>query len=250
MTDVRSDIHPRVRSRRKLTTVLVVLVLLGATAFLVWRQYFQTYHLVVVDEGKLYRDGNRSLREFKNTLRKTKPRTVIAVLDEKEYHEPEFVAARELVLSRGLTFHWIPIRAGWYPTAEQVREFLEIASDPAKQPVLYHDDEGIRRAGMMMAAYQETVLGYDDAKTKAAIRAFGHSDRTINEVRRFIDVYDPVAGLTVDLNAERAAATGLAWTPPPTSGPASDTSDPTSDATSATRPTTSDALPAAAPAGE
>src|SRR5688572_15763718 len=204
-----TDVHPpRKRSRR--TQVLALVLLLAVTGFLVWRQYFQTYHLVVVDEGKLYRDGNRSLREFKNTLRKTKPRTVIAVLDEKEYHEPEFVAARELVQSRGLAFHWIPIRAGWYPTAEQVREFLKVANDPAKQPVLYHDDEGIRRAGMMMAAYQETVLGYDDAKAKAAIQAFGHSDRTINDVRRFIDAYDPVKGLTNDLNPTTSASTAPA----------------------------------------
>ena len=202
MTD--TDVH-RARTRPRRVLILGLALLLVGAGFLVWRQFFQTYHLVVVDPGKLYRDGNRSLREFKNTLRKANPRTVIAVVDEKEFAEPEFVAAREVVQSRGLEFHWIPIRAGWYPTAEQVREFLKIASDPAKQPVLYHDDEGIRRAGMMMAAYQESVLGFDDAKTKAAIEAFGHSDRTVDEVRRFIDVYDPVKGLTVDLNAERAA---------------------------------------------
>ena len=236
MADVRSDIRVLSGSRARLKTILVLLALISVTGFLVWRQYFQTYHLVVVDEGKLYRDGNRSLREFNNTLRKTNPRTVIAVVDEKEFKEPEFVAARELVKSRGLAFHWIPIRAGWYPAAEQVREFLKITSDPANQPVLYHDDEGIRRAGMMMAAYQETVLGYDDEKAKASIRAFGHSDRTINEVRRFIDAYDPVAGLTVDLNAERAASTQ----------PATDTSD----APSATRPTASDAPLAATTVGK
>jgi protein tyrosine phosphatase (PTP) superfamily phosphohydrolase (DUF442 family) len=178
----------------------IVAIILGA-GFLVWRYYFETYHLVVVDPGKLYRDGNRSLREFKNTLRKTNPRTVVAIIDREEYNEPEFVAARELARSRELEWVWIPIKAGAFPRPEQVREFLAIANDPTKQPVLYHDDEGIRRAGMMMAAYQESVLGYDDAKAKAAIQAFGHSDRTIDEVRRFIDAYDPVQGLTVDLNA-------------------------------------------------
>lgn len=221
------------RKRPRRLVPLVALALLVGAGFLVWRQYFQTYHLVTVDPGKLYRDGNRSLREFKNTLRKTSPRTVIAVLDEKEFGEPEFVAARELVKARGMAFHWIPIPAGWYPTAGQVRQFLAIARDPANQPVLYHDDEGIRRAGMMMAAYQESVLGYDDERAKAAIQAFGHSDRTIREVRRFIEVYDPQQGLTVDLNAERAASTGL---PLPAAMSAT------------TRPTTSDAPPTSAPA--
>ena len=200
MTDTTTDNRARKRPRR-LVPIIIVLNLVGGTAFLVWRSYFETYHLVVVDPGKLYRDGNRTMREFKNTLRKTEPKTVIAVIDHQEYNEPDFVAARELVQSRGMKYHWIPIRAGAYPRAEQVREFLEIASDPTSQPVLYHDDEGIRRAGMMMAAYQESVLGYDDEKTKSAIRAFGHSERTIKDVKRFIDAYDPVNGLTVDLNA-------------------------------------------------
>src|SRR5688572_26980842 len=203
-----TDSSARKRPRR-VVPILIALFLVGA-GFLVWRQFFQTYHLVIVDPGKLYRDGNRSLREFKNTLRKTDPKTVVAIVDRKEYDEPEFVAARELVKSRGLNFRWIPIPAGWYPTADQVREFVAIASDPVNQPVLYHDDEGIRRAGMMMAAYQESVLGYDDAKAKAAIQAFGHSDRTINDVRRFIDAYDPVKGLTNDLNPTTSASTAPA----------------------------------------
>jgi protein tyrosine/serine phosphatase len=197
------------RSRRG-RVVAVLAIVLALAGFLVWRQFFQTYHLVVVDPGKLYRDGNRSLREFKNTLRKTSPRTVIAIIDPQEYNEPEFVAARELVQSRGIAYHWIPIKAGAYPRPEQVREFLAIASNPANHPVLYHDDEGIRRAGMMMAAYQETVLGYDDAKTIAAMQTFGHSERTIKDVRRFIEAYDPTKGLTEDLNATTSTSTAPA----------------------------------------
>jgi protein tyrosine phosphatase (PTP) superfamily phosphohydrolase (DUF442 family) len=210
MSDASDNTLPRTPSRKRARIFAIVAVFAIVAGFLVWRQWFQTYHLVVVDPGKLYRDGNRSLREFKNTLRKTNPKTVIAVIDQQEYNEPEFVAARELVQSRGIGFHWIPIKAGAYPRPEQVRDFLAIASDPAKQPVLYHDDEGIRRAGMMMAAYQETVLGYDDAKAKAAIQAFGHSDRTIDDVRRFIDAYDPVKGLTKDLNPTTSTSTAPA----------------------------------------
>jgi protein tyrosine phosphatase (PTP) superfamily phosphohydrolase (DUF442 family) len=191
---------------------------------------------VVVDPGKLYRDGNRSLREFKNTLRKSGARTVVAIVDQKEFNEREFVAARELVKSRGLEFHWIPIAAGWYPTDAQIRQFLAIANDPGKHPVLYHDDEGIRRAGMMMAAYQQSVLGYTDEQAKAAIQAFGHSDRTINEVRRFIDTYDPATGLAADLNAEHAARTGRAWP----GVPASAAPPGASDTSAGSRPTTSD----------
>jgi protein tyrosine phosphatase (PTP) superfamily phosphohydrolase (DUF442 family) len=222
MTDEKSNLAPQRRPRRWIAILAVVLVV--ATAVLIYRNFFETYHLVEVDPGKLYRDGNRSLREFKNSLRKSGAKTVIATVDQQEYNEPEFVQGREYAKAHGLEYVWIPIRAGWYPTADQVKQFLAIATDPAKQPVLYHDDEGIRRAGMMMAAYQESVLGYDDANAKAAIQAFGHSDRTIDEVREFIDAYDPVKGLTVDLNALREQRLGASATRPTTP--------------SATRPTT------------
>jgi hypothetical protein len=46
---------------------------------------------------------------------------------------------------------------------------------------------------MLVAAYQMSVLDWDRERTKAAILRFGHSDRTVNDVKKFIDVYDPVA---------------------------------------------------------
>ena len=45
---------------------------------------------------------------------------------------------------------------------------------------------------MMVAAYQETVLKFDRERAKAALLAFGHSQRTVGDVQRFIDVYDPI----------------------------------------------------------
>jgi hypothetical protein len=35
-------------------------------------------------------------------------------------------------------------------------------------------------------------LGWDKQKTKDAIESWGHSERTIGDIKRFIDVYDPV----------------------------------------------------------
>ena len=44
---------------------------------------------------------------------------------------------------------------------------------------------------MIVAAYQQSVLGWDDQKTKNAVLTFGHSERSIGDVKKFIDVYDP-----------------------------------------------------------
>lgn len=217
MTDPTAvaSIPPRKSRRVWLTIVSVILV--TAVGLLSHFFYFETYHLVTVDPGKLYRNGHRSMREWKNAQRHAQAKTVVVVIDEEEYNQPEFVEERDYCKAHGIDYTWINIKAGTYPRPEQVKQFLVIATDPAKQPVLYHDDEGIRRAGMMMAAYQMSVMGYDKAKAKSAIEAFGHSDRTIDNVRAFIDAYDPVNGLTVDLNTPSDSVGQSSATRPTTS---------------------------------
>ena len=47
---------------------------------------------------------------------------------------------------------------------------------------------------MMVAAYQEAILGLDDEKAKASILDFGHSERTVKDIKTFIEQYDPKSG--------------------------------------------------------
>jgi hypothetical protein len=51
---------------------------------------------------------------------------------------------------------------------------------------------------MMVAAYQEAVMGMSDEKAKQELMTFGHSQRTVTDVQRFIDGYDPKTGTVVD----------------------------------------------------
>ena len=80
------------------------------------------------------------------------------------------------------------------PTTEDVREFLKVATDKQKQPVLVHCAQGVRRTGMMVAAYQRAGLGMSRPRIEDAVLSFGHSERTIKDVRKFIEVYDPNTG--------------------------------------------------------
>ena len=46
---------------------------------------------------------------------------------------------------------------------------------------------------MMVAAYQESILGYNAEQAKSAMLRFGHGQRTVGDVMKFIDEYDPKA---------------------------------------------------------
>ena len=171
--------------------LLPIAALLLIVGIIAWRRYFMTYHLVAVADGILYRDGVRSAREFETAARKAKPKTIVRLIDENERLQEPFISEANYCQANGIDIIELPIRLGGWPRPDQVDEFLKIAADPRRQPVLVHCAQGVRRTGMMVAAYQESVLGYDRAKAKAAILSFGHSQRTIGDVTKFIDLYDP-----------------------------------------------------------
>src|SRR4051812_20288539 len=155
------------RLRRKMSPIAIVIIVssvLVLAGFLAWRQWYETYHFAVVDPGKLYRDGNRGPREFATMLRKAKPKTVVCLVDDDELVDPakpEFAAEMDALKRQGITVERVAVRLGGWPTNEDVRRFLDVATNATKQPVLVHCAQGVRRTGMMVAAYQESVLGYD-----------------------------------------------------------------------------------------
>jgi protein tyrosine phosphatase (PTP) superfamily phosphohydrolase (DUF442 family) len=180
---------------KRMTSIVIIAVCLVviAVGFVIWRQWFETYHLAVVQESVLYRDGNRGPREFATMVRRVKPKTIVALIDDDEIadtEKPEFKAEIEFAQQQGIPIERIPVKLGGWPTSDDVQRFLQIVADKNKQPVIVHCAQGVRRTGMM-AAFQESILGYDPEKAKAAILAFGHSERSIGDVKRFIDIYDP-----------------------------------------------------------
>jgi len=169
---------------------LMTLAIIIAGLF-VYRRYFASYHFATVHSGVLYRDGNRSLHEFENAVRRSHARTVVSLVDDDEFANLIFQREQEHCRNKGVELIRIPIPLGGWPTDDQVRQFLELADNNARHPVLVHCAQGVRRTGMLVAAYQESVLGYDDMRAKSMILRFGHSDRIINDVKRFIDTYTP-----------------------------------------------------------
>lgn len=180
-----------------LSVLCVSVVILLAVGFLVWRQWFETYHLAEVDPGKLYRDGNRGPREFANMLRKVHPRTVVSLIGDSERldpRKPEFAAEEAMLRDRpGVRLERISVELGGWPDDAAIQRFLSIATDSSSQPVLVHCAQGVRRTGFMVAVYQMSELGWSKERAKQEMLTFGHSMRTVGDVQRFIDAYDPVA---------------------------------------------------------
>ena len=189
---------PKPSLARRLVPIAIValLVLIGVW---IWRSEFQTYHLAAVQEGVLYRDGNRGLREFAHAVGRVKPRSVVCLVDDAEIADaakPMFNEEFKYLQDHGIKLERIPVPLGGWPSAEQVKQFLDFVQAPANQPVLVHCAQGVRRTGMMAAAYQQSVLKMDDHKTRDAVLKFGRKDtsRSVIDIRNFIDAYDESTG--------------------------------------------------------
>src|SRR4051794_32590805 len=70
-----------------LATLFVILVAGGVW---VWMSFFQTYHLATVQEGVLYRDGFRTLREFQTAVTDVQPKAIVCFLDPNERSREPF----------------------------------------------------------------------------------------------------------------------------------------------------------------
>jgi protein tyrosine/serine phosphatase len=178
-------------SWKKLAVLLAVVLL--APAISVWWGG-RTYHYASVQDRILYRSGNRGLNEFKNGIRREHIKTVVSVIDDNELNDPnkpQFKDEADFLAENKLKQERIPVKLGGWPSSDDVKKFLAIVSVPTNRPVLVHCAQGVRRTGMFVAAYQESVLGYNKTQAKDAIETFGHSNRVTDDIQKFIDDYDP-----------------------------------------------------------
>jgi len=168
-------------------------LMLVACGFTYWWGAIKTYHFAEVQAGVRYRDGKQGAREFATAIKKSGAKTIVALIDDKELadsNKSQFQKEMTVAPKLGATVERVPVTLGGWPTSADVQKFLDVATDKSKQPVLVHCAQGVRRTGMFVAAYEESVLKWDDAKTRDNLQTFGHSDRTIKDVQMFIDVYD------------------------------------------------------------
>ena len=198
MTDASDSTKHRSTKRRK-TAMILGVIALAAVAGGIWRAKFETYHLAAVQEGVLYRDGNRGMREFEHAVEKVKPKTVVALIDDKELADPKkpmFAQEFKYLEQKGVKVERIVMKLGGWPTSDQIKQFLDIVQKPENQPVLVHCAQGVRRTGMLAAAYQQSVLKLPDEATQDRVLMFGRDEtsRSIIDLRKFIKAYDESTG--------------------------------------------------------
>jgi protein tyrosine phosphatase (PTP) superfamily phosphohydrolase (DUF442 family) len=208
-TEPQTD-HPTRRTRwlRRAIVAVVTLVVIGGACVGYWWAELQVYHPLTIQKDVLYRDGNRDLREFRHTLRDANIRTDISLIDDDELNDPkkpQFKQEAEYCKAKGIQLVRIPVKLGGWPTSDQIKQFLGIVADPANRPVLIHCAQGVRRTGMFMAAYQLSVKDQSVPYVKGTIQAFGHKSQDLDDVRTFIDAYDP-ATATVPPNLKSKSA--------------------------------------------
>ncbi|CAN5427673.1 hypothetical protein BH10PLA1_BH10PLA1_10910 [soil metagenome] len=185
---------PPAKAWRNLAILFVMLF--GVGGFTYWWGAYKTYHYEAVQPAVLYRAGNQGLREFATAVRRSNSKTIVSLIDDQELADPakpQFAQESDLAAKLSLKLVRVPVKLGGWPTSADVQAFLTAATDKNNQPVLVHCAQCVRRTGMMVAAYQMSVLGYDKARAIAGIESYGHSDRTIADVKKFIEIYDPAS---------------------------------------------------------
>jgi len=127
----------------------------------------------------LYR-GSAPTREGVRTLKMMGIKTVVNL---RHYH-----GSREGDWCReeGLDYVRLVLASSDAPRDEDVREFLKIATDPARRPVYFHCWRGKDRTGVMCAAYRMAVEGWSFDEANREMEAFGFFPGW-RDLRRYVE---------------------------------------------------------------
>ena len=114
--------------------------------------------------GTLYRSAQPTaagMRELKKIGIKT-------VVNLRSFHSD-----KDEIGDAGLTCEHIFMKA-WHPELKEAQRFLQIVTDPARQPVLVHCQHGADRTGTMCAIYRIAVEGWPKEEAVREMREGGY----------------------------------------------------------------------------
>jgi protein tyrosine/serine phosphatase len=112
----------------------------------------------------LYRSAQPTAQGFSN-LKKLGIRTVVNL---RSFHSD-----RKEIGETGLAYEHIYMKA-WHAEDEEVVRFLQIVTNPKRQPVLVHCQHGSDRTGTMCAIYRIAVQGWTKAEAIREMKKGGY----------------------------------------------------------------------------
>ena len=119
---------------RTLGPIILIVAILAAVGWWVYWQYFDTYHLVVVQDGVLCRDGVRTLHQFLLAAQKSHVKTIVSLVNDQEIAKSPFTDELAYCKAHNIEVIRLPVLLGGWPRGDQIDAFLNIAADPQNSP--------------------------------------------------------------------------------------------------------------------
>lgn len=190
------------RSIWNLLGILTVLLLLVGPLAVAVRFEEQTRNFRPVREGVLYRSGQMTLPGLKRVVAYHGIKTVISLRDSytadrppPDMEEEAYCRKVDLHYYRFSPRHWQGKKGGPAPVEENVRQFLEIMSDPRHHPVLVHCFGGVHRAGAYSAIYRMEFEGWSNEQAIEELKATGYTNlEEHDDILGFMEKYKPHRG--------------------------------------------------------
>ncbi len=182
--------------------IILSLLAVALIAGFIWYWFFRDYRYGVVQKGVLYRDGLRTHHEFNIALRRARPKTVVSLICPEEMKKDIFAGEEQYLSDNGVRLIRIPLYYATWPTADQVRQFIDVVQNPDNQPVLVHCAQGVIRTGFMVTAYQSAVMKQEKQKIIDNIPLFGKGEHRKLAVSNYISNFDPLTLETTAMTDE------------------------------------------------
>lgn len=176
---------------------LFVLGLLALTVGLgaAWVKHSRWKKFATVVPGKLYRSGELRADQLDDAITQLGLRCVVC-FEAGLAEQDQAVCQR-----RGVTFYSLPMPSDGVGNPAYFKQFLEMADDPAHQPLLFHCRAGVARTGAACALYRVTREGWTVDAAIEEIRSYDRKGRCDPPLQAH------VRGLSAQFSAQAAKPT-------------------------------------------